>query len=222
MHRIPEPEELMDDHAQAIAYAYADFEVSHSFFVDHFTQQFPKIAVTGTWLDLGCGPGDVLRRFARRYPECQLHGIDGSATMLEIGKEQTLEAGLSHRISFFQRYLPKQVLPLPHYQGILSNSLLHHLADPLLLWEVISQYASPGCPIYVMDLCRPKEETEAKRLVSLYSGSEPEILRRDFYHSLLASYEKIEVEEQLEEVGLSHLRVQLVTDHHLLVSGYAR
>lgn len=220
MHRTPEPE-LMDDHAQAVAYAYADFEASHSFFVNRFAELFLDVPVTGTWLDLGCGPGDVLRRFARRYPACHLHGIDGSTAMLEIGKEQTLEAGLSHRISLFQRYLPDQALPLPQYQGILSNSLLHHLADPMILWETVSQYASSGCPIYIMDLCRPKDDAEAKRLVALYSGGEPELLKRDFYYSLLASYTKAEVEAQLKEAGLSNLRVQTVTDRHLLVAGYA-
>lgn len=219
MYRTPEPE-LMDDHAQAVAYAYADFATSHDFFVDRFSHQFPQTAVTGTWLDLGCGPGDVLRRFARRYPNCQLHGIDGSATMLEIGKEQTLEAGLSHRISLFQRYLPTQVLPLPRYQGALSNSFLHHLADPMVLWKTIAQYTAPGCPVYVMDLCRPKDEAEAKRLVSLYSSGEPELLKRDFYDSLLAAYEKDEVEEQLKEAGLSHLKVQVVEHQHFLVSGF--
>src|SRR5687767_12934588 len=84
MKRIPEPE-LMDDEVQARAYAEADFEEAHSQFTAVFQERFPEIEVTGCVLDMGCGPGDIARRFARAYPRCTVHGVDGSEAMLREG-----------------------------------------------------------------------------------------------------------------------------------------
>ena len=69
MQRRPEPE-LMDDTAQAQAYAQADFEQPHSQVIAHFQRCFPRASITGCVLDLGCGPCDITRRFALTYPDC--------------------------------------------------------------------------------------------------------------------------------------------------------
>ena len=55
MNRILEPE-LMDDPAQAEAYARADFAEENQGFVDRFKEYFPEFS-QGKVLDLGCGPG---------------------------------------------------------------------------------------------------------------------------------------------------------------------
>ena len=68
MERIPEPE-LMDDPAQAYAYANADFSEPHQAFVERFTQCFPGHAPRRV-LDLGCGAADITIRFARAYADC--------------------------------------------------------------------------------------------------------------------------------------------------------
>ena len=53
-----------------------------------------------------------------------------------------------------------------------------------------------------------------------YCGDEPEILQRDFYHSLLAAYRPDEVSDQLMEANLADLEVRIASDRHLLVTGY--
>ena len=80
MDRIPEPE-LMDDPAQALAYARADFSEPHEAFVGYFQERFPQWRPRRV-LDLGCGPADVTIRFARAYPECEIVGVDGAEAML--------------------------------------------------------------------------------------------------------------------------------------------
>ena len=68
--RTTEPE-LMNDDAQAQAYADADFAAPHEAFVDRFVARFGSgdpIAVSGLCLDIGCGPADVVIRMARRCP----------------------------------------------------------------------------------------------------------------------------------------------------------
>src|SRR5438094_644174 len=66
MERILEPE-LMDDAAQALAYARADFADVNRGFVDRFRTMFPDLAGSRV-VDLGCGPADIPIRLARTLP----------------------------------------------------------------------------------------------------------------------------------------------------------
>ena len=215
MQRIPEPE-LMDDHAQAQAYANADFEEPHENFVTMFAQAFPGRDFEGAFLDLGCGPGDITRRVAKRFPNIHIDAVDGAAAMLDQGRRLTDEP----RIHFIHGLLPDCPLPQPHYDGIFSNSLLHHLADPMVLWRSVQRYAKPGAPVFIMDLMRPDSEQTARGFVQQYAAGEPQILQQDFYNSLLAAFEIGEVQQQLKDCDLDHLQVKQVSDRHWTVSGY--
>jgi len=215
MQRIPEPE-LMDDQVQAEAYANADFEEPHENFVTLFAQAFPGHEFEGVFLDLGCGPGDITRRVAKRFPKIHIDAVDGAAAMLVHGQRLTEES----RINFIYGLLPHCQLPKQHYDGIFSNSLLHHLADPQVLWHSIQRYARPGVPIFIMDLMRPDSEQTARSFVQQYAAGEPQILQQDFYNSLLAAFEVDEVRQQLAQCGLQHLHVRPVSDRHFIVSGH--
>jgi ubiquinone/menaquinone biosynthesis C-methylase UbiE len=221
MNRIMEPE-LMEEDAQARAYVEADFEEPHSNFIRLFREFFGHREILGYVLDLGCGPGDISFRFARAYRNCTVHGIDGSEAMLGYGRKILSESNnIEKRVKLIQGRLPGAILQRAEYDAIISNSLLHHLHDPHVLWETIRRYALPEAPVFVMDLKRPGTASEARSLAETYAGNEPEILQRDFYNSLLASFEVEEVAAQLEQAGLGHLSVKEVSDRHLVVSGMA-
>lgn len=218
MQRVAEPE-LMDGEAQARAYAEADFDAPHQRFMELFHERFPGLEPQGAVLDLGCGPGDITRRFARAFPSCRVHGVDGAATMLRHAEARQHGSGLEGRIRYIHGYLPGATLPLPRYATVISNSLLHHLADPLVLWQSILAHAAPGAAVFVMDLMRPDNRDAAAGLVRQYAANEPEILRHDFFHSLLAAYTPDEVAAQLAVAGLD-LTIAVVSDRHFTVSGY--
>ena len=219
MRRVPEPE-LMDDAEQARAYAEADFDEPHGHCIDLCLETFGCESGTGYALDLGCGPGDIAMRFARAYPFMTVHGIDGSAAMIACG-QHILDArpNVSDRVVFIHGKLPGAVLPRSKYDWIISNSLLHHLLDPQVLWRAVKQYGREGAPVFIMDLMRPESRQEAEMLVEAYAAGEPEILRHDFYNSLLAAFRPEEVCSQLQLAGLAHLAVKQVSDRHLTVSG---
>ena len=215
--RIPEPE-LMDDEAQARAYARADFSEPHNHFVEQFKASFPR-ADPRHALDLGCGPGDITRRFARAFPNATLTGVDGSRAMLDAGREANSAPDLSERIQLLYGYLPGAKLPHSKYDTIISNSLLHHLDDPLVMWRCIQDYAEPGARVFVMDLLRPATREHARVLVETYSGGEPDVLKQDFFHSLLAAYRPEEVRAQLRACCFGDFVVRTVSDRHLTVCG---
>lgn len=217
MQRIPEPE-LMTDPEQANAYAQADFSEPHDHFVTLCQERFGD-QLKGEVLDLGCGPGDICRRFARAFPHCDITGVDGSQAMLDAGYDLNTSNPAGDRVQLRYALLPDIDLPNHHYDAVISNSLLHHLQEPQILWQSIIRFGKPGCPVLVMDLMRPSDRETATAMVSEYAGDEPEILKQDFFHSLLAAYTPDEVEAQLHASGLDQLKVEIVSDRHLLVSG---
>lgn len=211
--RIPEPE-LMEDPEQVRAYALGDFDEPHSRMLELFQQIFPG-PLRGDILDLGCGPGDISYRFARAYPEARVLGVDGSAEMLAMAEELRRD----DRVRFLQSFLPSAAIPQAEYAAIVSNSLLHHLHEPSVLWTTIKSHGRPGTLVFVKDLVRPESTEAAQRIVEVHAGGEPEVLQRDVYNSLLAAFRPEEVEAQLQEAGLPQLAVRAVGDRHLLVSG---
>lgn len=217
MQRIPEPE-LMDDPAQARAYAEADFTAPHEAFVDHFAQRFPEFS-GGAVLDLGCGPGDVTLRFARRYPQARILGIDGAGAMLALARTAVERAGASGRVRLEHLRLPSDALARAAFDAVISNSLLHHLHEPQVLWQAIRHAARPGAAVFVMDLLRPDSRAAAVALVEQYAADAPAVLRQDFFNSLCAAWRPDEVRAQWARCGLEGMRVEVVSDRHWVAWG---
>lgn len=218
MQRIPEPE-LMDDEAQAAAYAKADFATPHNHFIELFKEKFPGLEIDEAVLDLGCGTADISRRFVQAYPACQIHGVDGAKAMLDLGAQLNQQAGLSHCIHLVEACLPGARMPQKFYHVIISNSLLHHLHDPCVLWKTVQQHARPFAHVFIMDLVRAKSEEHARQLTEMYAADEDPVLQQDFYNSLLAAFTPEEVRQQLDETGLSGLEVEVVSDRHMIIFG---
>ena len=218
LQRILEPE-LMDDDAQARAYAEADFHDPHGLFVERLEAELDTTKIDGVVLDLGCGPGDISIRIATTHPRCRVHGIDGSAAMLHYGRQAVQASGVAGRVRLVQGYLPADRPPLDRYEVIVSNSLLHHLHQPLALWQVIKQHAWPDTTVMVMDLMRPGNLDDVEALLETYMENAPEILRRDFRNSLRAAFTPAEVRQQLAASGLERLAVETISDRHLVVAG---
>lgn len=216
MDRVLEPE-LMEDEAQIQAYAAADFSKENQGFVDRFHEYFPDFA-EGHVLDLGCGPGDIPIRFARAVPGCRITGIDASAPMVRLAEETVRQAGLSGRIAFrcerFQDLAGASVV-----DAAISNSLLHHAPNPLQFWYKLRLVVKPGSPVLVMDLLRPESPEEAQAIVDRYAAGAPDILRRDFYNSLLAAFTEDEIGAQLAQMNLTRLLINVIDDRHWVVGG---
>jgi len=218
MERVPEPE-LMEDPGQAAAYAAADFRESNGLFVRLFGELAgPDFA--GCVLDLGCGPGDIPLRLARAHPRATVDGLDGSAAMLELA-EAALDAApdCAGRVAFARGRLPGARPPRARYDAVVSNSLLHHLARPAVLWDAVARHGSPGAVVLAMDLFRPADTAAADAVVARYAEGAPAILRRDFLASLRAAFTPDEVRAQLAAAGLGGLAVRLPSDRHLAVVG---
>ncbi len=220
MQRRPEPE-LMDEADQALAYARADFTESNTLFIRLLGELVPGDLADSRAIDLGCGPADIPIRFLKAYPRASCDAVDGARAMLDLAQAD-LDAlpGVARRCRLICATLPAPQLDRQGYDLVLSNSLLHHLHQPSVLWQGVKDLGKPGAPVLIMDLMRPASAGWIEALVETYARGEPEVLRRDFRNSLFAAFEPAEVQAQLVEAGLDeHLEVAVVSDRHLAVLG---
>ena len=216
MDRVLEPE-LMDDPEQAAAYAAADFSQENQGFVQRFEEYFPGFSA-GRVLDGGCGPADIPIRFARRYPACHVTAVDASMPMIQLAEQAVAAAGLNERITLrCERF---EAVPGANlFDAVLSNSLLHHLANPLQFWHKLRQLVKPGAPVLIMDLLRPESLEEAQAIVDRYAAGAPAVLRRDFLNSLMAAFTEDEITTQLARLNLTRLLIDVIDDRHWVFGG---
>lgn len=225
MERVPEPE-LMDGGDQVLAYAAADFAASDQAMVDRVAL-LSGDAPGSRLLDLGCGPGNISFRLARRWPEARVLGIDGAPRMLAVARERLArEPELQARLDFAEVLLPlPQTLPAGSalaggFSAVLSNSLLHHLHDPAVLWQATRNLAAPGAFVYLQDLRRPSSTDALEAMVAAEMEGAPEVLRHDYRASLWAAFTPEEVAQQLDQAGLAgRLQVAPLQERYLEVWG---
>ena len=221
MRRIPEPA-LMNDPKQATAYAGGDLDNAYWLFVQLVRKYFPDLVPNDAILDLGCGPAAIPLRLATLFPHCQIHCVDGAPQMLVQGKQAVQREGLEEQVHFFLGNLPDK-LPLPQdqYEMVISNSFLHHLTDPMILWNAIRDYCLPGGAVLIVDLLRPTSEEKAQLLVDRYLPDAPQLLQQDMLLSLRAAYTLDEVKAQLEQANLTkNITLTMPTTFQFAAYGY--
>ena len=218
MQRTPEPE-LMDGAEQAQAYAAADFSAGDQALIARLDQLFPA-ALGLRLVDLGCGPGNISFRLAQRYPAAEVLGVDGAEAMLAPALALlAAQPELQSRLRFQQSCLPDPGLA-GGFSAVISNSLLHHLHDPAVLWQAVRQLAAPGACVYIKDLRRPPSPEAAVALQQRYLADAPPVLQHDYLASLHAAFTPAEVEQQLQQAGLAdQLQVAPLEDRYLEVWG---
>ena len=141
--------------------------------------------------------------------------------MINLAIQRARSEGIKQQIEFKEILLPDQGLKTryPSAPFIFSNSLLHHLPEASTLWDSIYELLDPIGECFIMDLMRPDSKETAREMMETYAADEPEILRTDFYNSLLAAYTVEEVTDQLATARLNDLTVEAVSDRHMIIYG---
>lgn len=154
MPRVLEPE-VMNAEIEASSYASAAAQAYLSRIDDSFVEHFLRLGVrNGTVLDVGCGPAGILIKLARRLPQLSFIGVDLSVPMLDLAKASARAAGLTN-LHFL--LADAKALPFPDhsFSAVISNSLLHHLADPLPFLNEVARVVAPAGAILLRDIRRP-------------------------------------------------------------------
>ena len=225
MKRTPEPE-LMQIPSQVRAYADADFSRSDSMVVKSLEKYLKKIGRTlnksDLIFDLACGPGNIAERIAKNWPVVNVVGIDGSKEMLNEA-ENKLSKNFIRNLSYELIEINSIATGEMHFpfkaDVLVSNSALHHFHDPYRFWSALKKLGKNKCVHIHRDLIRPTSVEKAFEITEKNLSNSPEILKKDFFASLRASFTVDEVNQQLLDSGLSQLEVFQVDDLYFEIIG---
>jgi len=215
--RQPEPE-VMDDRAEAEAYALADFaEVNQAFVERLLALVGPRERAVA--VDLGTGPADIPVRLVQARPGWHVVAVDASGSMLALARRTIRRARASRAVRLVLADAKAAPFRAGTFDVVFSNSILHHITRVDRFWAEVKRLARPGAAVFLRDLARPANVEAARRIVRQYASDESKLLQEEFYRSLLSAYTPDEVRTQLDRVGLTTLHVEKVTDRHLDVFG---
>jgi ubiquinone/menaquinone biosynthesis C-methylase UbiE len=210
MNRILEPE-VMDTWLEATAYDAMDFEsVNTAFATDAIDLDPHAIKI----LDVGTGTARIPILMCQQRPQYLITGIDLAQSMLIVGQRNVEEAGLNQRIRL-ERVDSKQ-MPYPdlEFDMVVSNSLVHHLPDPLSFFQEIERLVRPGGAILIRDLIRPENDRFVNDLVAKIGGEYDDQQQQLFRDSLKAALTLTEVQELIDRAGLSQVKLSQSSDLH--------
>jgi ubiquinone/menaquinone biosynthesis C-methylase UbiE len=215
--RVPEPE-VMDDAGEAQAYSSASAEAYLGKIDDSFVEHAIGLIgpAPGRAVDIGCGPGQILKKLSARLPEWKLSGVDRSFAMIRLAAEtggkddQSRVAGSAGSAKGNVQFVRGDANSLPFrdssFDLVLCNSVLHHMREPSRLLAEIRRIAKPNAGILLRDLRRP-----SRIMYSLHvrwHGRHYEGLMYKLYcDSLRAAYTCEELASMLRPVGIPDARV---------------
>lgn len=210
MERILEPE-VMDTEAEALEYDSMDFLAINTLFAQRAVELGSRIAQV---LDLGTGTARIPILIAQARPEWQIVAIDLAESMLAIARKNVVSAKLETQIQL--ELIDTKQLPYPSssFDGVISNSLIHHLPDPLPFFRELKRVLKPKGFLLLRDLLRPHSPAITDAMVAEigteYSPHQIQLFR----DSLGAAFTLEEIQSFVETVGLSDVKVYQSSERH--------
>lgn len=212
LQRTLEPE-VMDTEQDAAEYAAIGNGAVNELFVTHALSLAPR---QGRALDLGTGPGDIAILLAERSA-LEVVGLDLAESMLALARARAQRSSAAGRLSFVRddgkgsQFLPGS------FELVISNSVAHHVPEPVDLFREVGRLARPGAALLLKDLLRPASEAELTALVERYAADDTPYQRELFRCSLHAALTLTEVQRCCREAGLHDVAVAQVSDRHWVV-----
>ena len=184
--RVLEPE-IMDTAADAREYAAIDRASATAEFVRVLAEELDFRG--GRLADLGAGPCDIPVEICRRIKGVKVTAVEMAPAMLKLASAKIARSGFSGRIRLLPADAKFTGLPAGSFDFVTCSNLIHHIADPVLIFREIARLLRPGGGVLVRDLRRPLSARELGARMADCSGDTPrqrELLRNSLRAALRA------------------------------------
>lgn len=168
----------------------------------------------GVWLDLGTGTAQIPILLCQVQPSVRVIASDLSVDMLDLARYRIEVEGLIERIRLSHDDAKQLEFEDEGFAGVISNSIVHHVAEPLTVLREALRVTAGGGLVFFRDLCRPADEASIETLVQTYAGSESEEAQRLFDESLRAALTVAEMQALVSELGFADDGVKMSSDRH--------
>ena len=220
--RILEPE-VMDTPEEARDYDAMDHAEVNRLFVSDLLEAMEDAGLEGSEqvLDLGTGTAQIPIEMCRQTESPQkIIAVDLAGEMLKVAEENVHQADLQQQIKL--ELIDAKQLPYEDefFDVVMSNSIVHHIPEPLSVLAESFRVLSPGGLLFVRDLLRPDSQEQLDQLVEQYAGGESDHARKMFAESLHAALTIEEVQELCARIGMSDLEVTQTSDRHWTLNAF--
>ncbi len=218
LQRTLEPE-VMDTVDEAIAYDEMNHDCVNKLFVDDLLAQVAvdklELAVEEhEMLDLGTGTALIPIELCRRSGGYRVLGVDMAVSMLDLARNNVEVASLGMQIQLDRVDAKQLAYHDDRFMVVMSNSIIHHLPEPLFAIRESARVAALGGLLFFRDLMRPNTISELDALVEAYAGDEPSHARQLFRDSLHAALDLDEIRKIVVAAGFDSLSVRATSDRH--------
>ena len=210
LERVLEPE-LMDDPDEAESYN----EMDHSEVNRRFVEELLACGELGNdILDLGTGTALIPIELCQQHPTCRVMASDAATSMLDLARYNVAGSSMELRIQLHHGDSKQLRFEDAMFDGVISNSLIHHVPDPCRVLSEIVRVCKPSGRIFVRDLYRPDSMELVESLVQTYTTSETQYNQQLFRQSLCAALTLDEIRQMVAALGFGPETVQMTSDRH--------
>lgn len=220
--RVLEPE-VMDTVKEAVDYDSMDHSTVNKQFVSDLLELVTTSIPSGTnhhVLDLGTGTALIPIELQQRTGTFEtVFACDLSTEMLRVARTHLRDSPLED--SILPVFCDAKRLPMADQSCriVMSNSIVHHIPEPLTVFKEMRRVISEGGFLFVRDLMRPESGETIEQIVQTYAGEENEHQQKMFRESLHAALTVDEVRELLRQSDFPPDWVQASSDRHWTIAG---
>lgn len=208
--RVLEPE-YMDTPEEANEYDAMD----HAAVNRKFAEDFLATTRCGNdILDLGTGTALIPVDLCCLDKSIRVMASDAAVSMLELARYHIEAEGFRNRIQLHNGDAKKLGFADEFFDAVISNSLIHHIPEPVIVLKEMVRVVKSQGRIFVRDLARPQDNAEIERLVEMYTGSATDTAKQLFRQSLQAALSLDEIQNLVESLGFDKSEVTLTSDRH--------
>jgi SAM-dependent methyltransferase len=169
-------------------------------------------------LDVGTGPGSIPLKIARHCPDLGVVGVDRSPNMIRVARQSAAHQGLTERAFFFVGEASRLAFAEARFEMVISNSLLHHLPQPISVLNEMARVVKPAGVVLLRDLRRPSRLAFPLH-VRWFGRYYSRVMKKLYVNSVRAAYTGPELAALVHGSKLAHARVFF---HHRTHLGFIR
>ncbi len=215
--RVLEPE-VMDTALEAADYDAMDHSAVNRLFVDDFLAACEPLLASAhpPWpiLDLGAGTAQIPIELCGRRKGFQVVAADLAEEMLKLARHNVHRCGLTGVIECQLLDAKRSTLADASFLAVMSNSIVHHVPEPILVLQEAVRLCRPGGQLFFRDLLRPEDLDQLHWLVDTYAAGANDRQRSLFAASLHAALTVDEVRILVSSLGFSPQSVRQTSDRH--------
>lgn len=191
--RVPEPRGMEEIEQKAFElFSKKNYKRWHIPLVDNldnFIKEKPKKI-----LEVGCGPGLLLKELSKKYPEAEIFGIDIQESALKLARE-------NNKKSIIFKIAKAEDLPFHDrfFDLVISKDSFHEYSNAEKALSEMHRITKMNGIIYVKDIKRDVPMYLLRRVINPKT-----VFEKLMFYSARASYTKDEMKKLLKRVNISN------------------